>query len=93
MQCNIHGFTILVNKKLTYPPPDPSITPQGNVDPVNYNLLFYVSAVPAETTLAASPQFVMQDVTIVPPNPPVAVNLLLQPNLQMLSSRTYFRES
>lgn len=81
-------ISILVNKKLTYPPPNPAIVPQGNVDPVNYNLLFYVSAVPSEQ--AAIVPFVLPDVSV---DPYVPVNLLLQPNLQMLSSRTYFRES
>lgn len=82
--------TINVNKKLVFKPPDPAVVPQGNSDPVNYNLLFYVSAVPSETQKAESPQFVMNNVAV---NPYVPVNLLQQPNLSMLSSRTYFKES
>lgn len=83
-------ITINVNKKLTYKLPDPAVVPQGNTDPVNYNLLFYVSSVPSEVNHAQLPYFVMDDLTV---DPAVAVNLLLQPNLQMLSSRTYFRET
>ena len=86
-------ISINVNKKLVYQPPNPALVPQGNSDPVNYNLLFYVSSVPSEVAHAQSAEFVMTDLTPIPPLPPVSVNLLLQPNLQMLSSRTYFRES
>lgn len=83
-------ITINVNKKLVYKPAT-GLAAQGNSDPVNYNLLFYVSSVPSETSNADNnPEFVMNDVTTTPPTP---VNLLLQPNLQMLSSRTYFRET
>lgn len=82
-------ISINVNRKLKFKPPV-GTGPQGNSDPVNYNLLFYVSAVPAEADHAASPQFVMNDVSV---SPYVAVNLLQQPNLQMLSSRTYFKET
>lgn len=82
-------ISINVNRKLKYKPPV-GTGPQGNSDPVNYNLLFYVSAIPAETAHAASAQFVMNDVSV---NPYVPVNLLAQPNLQMISSRTYFRET
>ena len=82
--------TINVNKKLTFEPPDPATNPQVATDPVNYNLLVYFSAVPAELNHAATAEYVMNDVT---QNPAVPVNLLLAPNLQMLSSRTYFREA
>lgn len=84
------NIDIAVNKKLIFKPVNPLSVPQSNSDPVNYNLLFYVSVVPAEVNLIQSPQFIMNDVTTLPPTP---VNLLLQPNLQMLSSRTYFRET
>lgn len=86
-------ININVNRKLVYKAPPAGGGATSNSDPVNYNLLFYVSSVPAETALAQSAQFVMTDNTPVPPAPPVQVNLLLQPNLQMLSSRTYFRET
>lgn len=81
---------IKVNKKLVYPPPDPAVVPQVAVDPVNYNLLVYFVAVPSEISYAESPQFVMNNVEGPQPNP---TNLLLSPNLQMLSARTYFRET
>lgn len=83
-------ISINVNKKLVYPPPDPAVVPQVAVDPVNYNLLVYFVCVPSELSHAETPQFIMNDVTTTPPTP---VNLLLSPNLQMLSSRTYFRET
>lgn len=83
-------ININVNRKLVYKAPPAGTGAVGNTDPVNYNLLFFVSSVPAEINLAQEDEFVMTDYTV---DPPVAVNLLLQPNLQMLSSRTYFRES
>lgn len=86
-------ITINVNKKLVFKAPPAGTGAVGNTDPVNYNLLFYVSSVPAEVNHAQLPEFVMNDNTPIPPLPAIAVNLLLQPNLQMLSSRTYFRES
>lgn len=83
-------ITINVNKKLVYKAPPAGTGAVGNTDPVNYNLLFFVSSVPNEAATAELPEFIMNDYTV---DPPVAVNLLLKPNLQMLSSRTYFRES
>lgn len=83
-------ITINVNRKLTFKPNDPAVPAPGNTDPVNYNLLFYVSSVPSETAYAGTPYFVMIDSSVVPP---VDHNLLNLPNLQMLSSRTYFRET
>jgi hypothetical protein len=81
-------ITINVNKKAIYQPPPAGTGAVGNSDPVNINYLFYVSSVPNET--AATVPFVLPDVSV---DPYVNVNLLLQPNLQMLSSRTYFTES
>lgn len=82
--------TINVNKKLIFATPDPAVVPQPPLDPVNYNLLVYFSGVPAELNHSALPEFIMNNVST---SPPSAVNLLLAPNLQMISSRTYFRET
>lgn len=84
-------ITINVNRKLQYAPPRPGGGAQIQTDPVNYNLLFYVSGVPAELNHAASAQFVMPNTSMDAPQDPV--QLIAQPNLQMLSSRTYFREA
>lgn len=80
-------ITINVNKKAIYKQVQ-GTGPMGNSDPVNFNYLFYVSSVPNET--AAITPFVLPDVSV---DPYVPTNLLLMPNLQMLSSRTYFTES
>ncbi len=84
-------ISIAVNKKLVYEPKDPAVPAPGNTDPVNYNLLFYVSSVPSELAAAASPYMIMTEYPLAVP--PVEHNLLRAPNLMMLSSRTYFRES
>lgn len=84
-------ITINVNKKLIYEPKDPAIPTPTGTDPVNYNLLFYVSSVPAELAAATVPYMIMTEYPLAVP--PVTHNLLRAPNLQMLSSRTYFTES
>lgn len=88
-QAKWFDITINVNKKVIYQPvADGATGAVGNTDPVNLNYLFYVSSVPNET--AKIVDFVLPDVSV---DPAVPVNLLLMPNLQMLSSRTYFTES
>lgn len=83
-------ITLNVNRKLQFAPPRPGGGAQVQTDPVNYNLLFYVSSVPAETNHATTAQFVMPNTSV---DPYTDVQLIQQPNLQMLSSRTYFREA
>lgn len=80
-------ITLNVNKKLQFRPRTSPTGPQGNTDPVNYNLLCYFSTVPNETALIGDPGYQL------PNGAGVQTPLLRQPNLSQLSSRTYFTEA
>lgn len=86
-------ISITVNRKLKYQPKNPALTGQPVSDPVNYNLIVFFSSVPAEMAVLDDPYFIMNDLTVPSGSPAQPHHLLLGPNLQMLSSRTYFKES
>lgn len=83
-------INININKKLIFQPPNPNAQAQGNSDPVNYNLVVFFSSVPAETQKVGAAEFIMPDVSTSPYTP---TPLLVMPTLEMMSSRTYFRET